>query len=257
MPLVKNCFLRLVWVFCVVVSCALFVVGCAEKNTNVDRGIAAGVVPQDSLRAKFKLTIVQNGEGQDLDAVLFSVPGKRYRMELTGPMGIGVASMLWTEDGWLMTFPTEKLYVKGVGYMVGLLNDRSLPLVHIHQIAALFEGKLLPERYENVEAGTLGEELDVKGAQEAVDGTGRHFVYVLRDSLVEQLTYAGRDGKPETLKFSGFREYEGRVLPETIVFDRDGKRFLEIKIKKVSHGKPFSGGTWKLNVPRSFSPVEQ
>ncbi|MCL4102245.1 hypothetical protein [Fibrobacter sp. HC4] len=232
---------------CALVLAMFVVAGCTGGKVRTDAPVAEKeIAPQDSLRAKFKLTIVQNGENQELDAVLFSVPGKRYRMELTGPMGIGVASMLWTEEGWLMTFPTEKLYVKGVGYMVGLLNDRSLPLVHIHQIAAFFEGKLLPDNYEDVVPG-----------HEAVDGTGRHFTYELQDSRVVQLTYTGRDGKPETLKFFGFREFEGNVLPETIVFERGEKRFLEIKIKKVTHGKSFSGGTWKLNVPRSFKLVEQ
>ncbi|MBR2057861.1 MAG: hypothetical protein IJ982_02905, partial [Fibrobacter sp.] len=63
----------------------------------VNAGVAC--VPEapkpDSLRAKMAITLVdQNGKEQNLEAVLFSVPGKRYRMELTGPMGIGVASLL-------------------------------------------------------------------------------------------------------------------------------------------------------------------
>jgi len=225
--------------------------GCAGNNAtpSVDRDVSVvEAPPQDSLRAKFKLTIVQNDGEQNLDAVLFSVPGKRYRMELMGPMGIGVASMLWTEEGWTMTFPTEKLYVKGAGYMVGLLNDRSLPLVHIHQVAAIFEGKLLPEKFEVKDS--------VGGVVNAVDGTGRSFTYEIADSLVKYLTYVGRDGKSETLRFSNFHEFEGNVLPENIVFERGEKRFLEIKIKKVTHGKSFSNGTWKLNVPRSFKAVE-
>lgn len=236
---------------CLLAFC-LFAAGCAggSKASSLPAGESrVEAAPQDSLRAKFKLTIVQNGDDQNLDAVLFSVPGKRYRLELTGPMGIGVASMLWTEEGWTMTFPTEKLYVKGAGYMVGLLNDNTLPLVHIHQVAALFEGKLLPE---------ISGEVPKDGENvEAVDVNGRHFTYDRQDSRVIRLSYAGRDGKPETLRYSDFREFEGQTLPETIVFERDGKRFLEIKVKKVNHGKPFSSGTWKLNVPRSFKPVAQ
>ena len=113
-------------------------------------GVSAEV-PRDSLRAKFQLTIVQDSSTQELDAVLFSVPGKRYRMELTGPLGIGVASLLWQQEGWQMTFPTEKLYMDGVGYMVGLLNSDALPMVHIHQVADIFDGRLLPEGYEEIE----------------------------------------------------------------------------------------------------------
>lgn len=230
---------------------ALLVVGCAGNKSAplAERATISSEAPQDSLRAKFKLTIFQNDDRQELDAVLFSVPGKRYRMELTGPMGVGVASMLWTEDGWTMTFPTEKLYVKGKGYMVGLLNDKSLPLVHIHQVASLFDGQMLPEKFERIDS--------LDHVVNAVDGSGRQFSYTSEGSRVTSLSYAGRDGKTETLRFMDYREFEGRNLPETIAFERGEKRFLEIKIKKVTHNKAFSGGTWKLTVPRSFKPVEQ
>lgn len=229
--------------------------GCAGNRTSATPTEGDEIeAPLDSLRAKFQLTIVNSdGSDQDLDAVLFSVPGKRYRMELTGPMGIGVASMLWTEDGWLMTFPTEKLYMKGVGYMVGLLNDNSIPMVHIHQVAAFFEGDLLPAKFERLDSVMTEGGMAING----VDGSGRKFSYEMQGSHVVSLSYGGRDGKEEKLKFSNFREFEGKELPESIVFERGGKHFLAIKIKKVTHGKPFSGGTWKLNVPRSFKPVEQ
>lgn len=248
MPL--NGFMKFV-AACVAVLCLLLGAGCAGRqaaSADVFRGDGL-TAPADSLRAKFKLTIVQEGDEQNLDAVLFSVPGRRYRMELTGPMGIGVASLLWTDSGWTMTFPTEKLYVKGVGYMVGLLNDKSLPLVHIHQVAGLFEGKLLPEKFDALDSAD--------GLARGVDGLGRVFSYEAVDGRIGRLSYAGRDGKLETLRFLNFKEFEGRFLPETIIFERNEKRFLEIRIKKVNHGKPFSGGTWKLNVPRSFKPVDQ
>lgn len=206
-------------------------------------------VPQDSLRAKFVLTLTeQNGQTRNLDAVLFSVPGKRYRMELTGPMGIGVASLLWTEDGWTMTFPTEKLYMKGNGYMIGLLMDNSIPLVHIHQVANLFNGKLLPESFE------IEEERDqVFYAKET---SGRSFSFAKKDSTVEWLSRMGRDGKPETMHFLEYATFEGVVTPSKIVFQRGGKDYLEIKVKRVTRNKPFSLGVWHLNVPRSFSPVD-
>ena len=206
-------------------------------------------IPRDSLKAKFVLTLTEkNGKTQNLDAVLFSVPGKRYRMELTGPMGVGVASMLWTEQGWVMTFPTEKLYMKGNGYMVGLLADNSLPLVHIHQVADIFDGRVLPEGFE------IEEEKDqVTYAREK---GGKRFSFERKDSVVTWLSRTGRDGKPETLQFLEYRAFEGVKTPSRIVFQREGRNYLEINIKKVTRNKPFSLGVWRLNVPRSFSPVD-
>lgn len=225
--------------------------GCAggKKAELVGDSAAVKVVaPQDSLRAKFVLTLVgADGKPQDLDAVLFSVSGKRYRMELTGPMGIGVASLLWTEDGWTMTFPTEKLYMKGNGYMVGLFSDNSLPLVHIHQVANLFDGKVLPENFDVVE-----EKDQVIYAREK---SGRAFSFAKQDARVTWLSRAGRDGKPETLLFKDYKTFEGVETPSVIEFQRDGKDYLSIRIKKVTRNKPFSLGTWRLNVPKSFSPV--
>ena len=130
---------------------SLFLTGCTGGRQAAAKAAESAEAPVDSLKALFSLTIYSpDGKTQDLDAVLFSVPNKRYRMELTGTLGIGVASLLWLEEGWQMVFPTEKLYMQGVGYMVGLLNDPSLPLVHIHQVAGLFEGHVVPEKVEEI-----------------------------------------------------------------------------------------------------------
>ena len=252
-----------------IVLCALF--GCAGNRPAVDPAAktdgASLEAPRDSLRAKFKLTIFQQDsatqkmEKQELDAVLFSVPGKRYRMELTGPLGIGVASLLWQQEGWQMTFPTEKLYMNGVGYMVGLLNSDALPMVHIHQVADIFDGRLLPENYEEV--APPDDSTKVEGAVYAREKTGRTFYFARENgpaatsgkSRVAWLSRMGRGGKIETIRFSDFKEFEGVETPSRIVFELDGTKFLEIDIRKVNRNKSFSPGTWRLNVPKSFKRV--
>lgn len=250
--------------FILVMFCCACLVGCqGGAKPAVDAAPAgknaAPEVVQDSLRAKFLLTMAtSDGETQNLDAVLFSVPGKRYRMELTGPMGIGVASMLWQEDGWVMTFPTEKLYAKGSGYMVGIMMDNTIPVVHIHQVAGLFNGQLVPERYEIIDGGVDIPESLLDSSLQVIygrDGMGKNFAFAKNGDDVAWLCRLGRGGLTEVLKFTEFKEFEGRRLPSQIVFERDGKFFLKIKMKKVSHDKPFSLGTWRLNVPRSFTQV--
>ena len=199
----------------------------------------------DSLKAKFKFSLFdKSGKEQEFDAVLFSVPGKRYRMELTGAMGIGVASLLWKEDGWQVVFPTEKMYVKGAGYMVGLFSDSTIPMVHIHQVASVFEGKLLPEGYKDL------------GDGKAVESTGREFSYGKNGSDVAWISRAGRDGKSEKIRFEGFKEFEGTRIPAHVVFERNGKKYLEIQVKTVKHGQTFSLGVWRLNIPKSYQRIE-
>ena len=248
-----NGFLK--FILFITVVAGLF--GCAGKKPVVEPVAADSAVsvetPRDSLRAKFQLTIVQDTSTQELDAVLFSVPGKRYRMELTGPLGIGVASLLWQEQGWLMTFPTEKLYVDGVGYMVGLLNNNALPLVHIHQVADIFDGRLLPEGYEEIEPPV--DSLRVPGAVYAREKSGRVFLFTKEGSRVASLTRLGNTGKNETIRFYDFKEFEGVETPSRIVFEVEGAKFLEIRIKKIARNKSFSSGTWRLNIPKSFKKV--
>lgn len=265
-----------IWGLCLVLVCLLS--GCAGKKpaTEPTAKCAAGAVdgsagadsadagsanageacaPEvklDSLRAKMAVTIVDdNGKEHNLDAVLFSVPRLRYRMEFTGPLGIGVASMLWTDEGWTMVFPTEKLYMKGRGYMVGLFNASSIPMVNIHQVAGFFNGEYVPEGAKPVS------ELDSAGLKivEATDPVGMRLTYAVRDGRVEWISKKGRDGKPEMLKFLDYKELEGRPLAGKIVFERDGKMFLEMRLKKVTHGKSFGSGTWRLKVPASYKSV--
>lgn len=230
--------------------------GCAGKKPVVEPDAAvdsAQEAPRDSLRAKFLLTIYEEGKTQELDAVIFSVPGKRYRMELTGPLGIGVASLLWKEEGWQMTFPTEKLYMKGVGYMVGLLNSDAIPMVHIHQVADIFDGRLLPEGYEEVEPPE--DSTRMEGVTYAREKIGRLFRFAKEGEHVAWLSRMGRGGKTETIHFNDFKQFEGVDTPSRIEFDLDGEKFLEIKIKKIARNKSFSSGTWRLNIPKSFKRV--
>lgn len=240
--------------------CLFFaLIGCAgnkpagevEPSTKVSEASNSPAV-RDSLRAKFVLTIAdEDGKFQDLDAVLFSVPGKRYRMELTGPMGIGVASLLWQTDGWNIVFPTEKRYLSGNGYMVGLLGDTTVPMVPIHQVADLFDGILYPQ------GATVIEETDSAGVQ-IVRGkapSGIPFTYGTLDGHVVWFAQGGTNGRRDVLRFSDYRTFENVETPENIIFERNGKMFLKIRIKKVTRGKSFSSGTWRLNIPRSYERI--
>ena len=240
--------------FLVACVTALLFSGCAWFKPPVESNRTAAVSEpaRDSLRAKFVLTVLDSlGKEQDLDAVLFSVPHKRYRMELTGPMGVGVASLLWTEEVWNMVFPTEKKYLSGVGYMVGLMGDNSVPMVPIHQMADIFEGVLVPERSEVLAESDSADFHVVKVRAPS----GMQFTYGKRDGEIAWLMRGGRDGKPEILKFSEFKEFEGVRLPSNVEFEAGGKMFLKIRIKKVARNKAFSLGTWRLNVPKSYKRI--
>ena len=255
---------------------SLFLTGCVGGKQSTAPTVQSAEAPVDSLKALFSLTIYSpDGKTQDLDAVLFSVPNKRYRMELTGSLGIGIASLLWLEEGWQMVFPTEKMYVKGAGYMVGLLNDPSLPLVHIHQVAGLFDGRVVPENLEEISvrdsvipgaglesAGVDSANLDSARANsfvvkihEARDALTRRYIYAEKDGEVLWLETLGRDGKTEKLVIKEYKDFKGVKTPSKISFVRESETFLELRVKKVHRGKSFGSGTWRLNIPRSYKQI--
>lgn len=235
---------------------SLFLTGCVGGKQSTAPVAQSVETPADSLKALFSLTIFSpDGKTQDLDAVLFSVPNKRYRMELTGSLGIGVASLLWLEDGWQMVFPTEKMYMKGAGYMVGLFNDPSLPLVHIHQVAGLFDGHVVPEKLEEISVRDSVIDSSMVKIHESRDALTRRFTYAEKDGEVLWLETLGRDGKTEKLIIEEYKEFKGVKTPSKILFVRESEKFLEIRVKRVTRGKSFGTGTWRLNIPRSYQRI--
>ncbi len=236
---------------------ALSLTGCTGGRQAAAKVAENVEVSADSLKAIFSLTIyAPDGKTQDLDAVLFSVPNKRYRMELTGSLGIGVASLLWLESGWQMVFPTEKMYMNGAGYMVGLMTDPSLPLVHIHQVAGLFEGRVIPEGLEEISVrDSASSDSVVIKIHEARDAMTRHYIYAEKDGEILWLETLGRDGKTERLNIEEYKEFSGVKTPSKISFVRESEQFLELRVKRVSRGKPFGSGTWRLNIPRSYQRI--
>ena len=245
------------WGLFLLLLLSFFLTGCVGGKQSTAPVVQNAEAPADSLKALFSLTIYSpDGKTQDLDAVFFSVPKKRYRMELTGSLGIGVASLLWLEDGWQMVFPTEKMYMQGAGYMVGLLNDPSLPLVHIHQVAGFFDGKVLPEKFEvKTTRDSVGADSVTVKITEAREASGRYFTYAKKNGEVKWLEMLGRDGSTEKINIEEYKEFKGVKTPSKISFVRDSTTFLELLVRKVNRGKPFGTGTWRLNIPRSYQRI--
>ena len=148
------------------------------------------------------------------------------------------------------------MYVKGAGYMVGLLNDPSLPLVHIHQVAGLFEGRVIPEGLEEISVrDSVISDSSVVKIHEARDVLTRHYTYAEKDGEFLWLETLGRDGKTETLNIEEYKEFTGIKTPSKISFVRESERFLELRVKRVSRGKSFGSGTWRLNIPRTYQRI--
>lgn len=213
----------------------LLLSGCAQSPSSAETfGPSTGA---DSLRAKFTLEMPDaSGRWNSFSAVLFSVPGTRYRLELSGPLGVGFASMLWTDSAWTFVFPTEKKFLRGRGYIVGKLDDASFPRVDIHQLAGFFEHKYLPSSYEEVSATEEGGTRVVQ----AVDSTGKQFSFGMREGEVAWLE-RGADRA----------DFDG----ERISISRGGEPCLRILMKNVRRDVTWNAGVWRLIVPPGYESL--
>lgn len=116
----------------IAISALLFSCGNAPK-ANIQ---PATHTMADSLRAKVTFEIpVANDDPSEVAGVLWAVPQKRYRLELSGTMGIGVASVLWKEQNWKVYLPTEDRTLTGEGVLLQIPGIQ-LPPISIHRLLA-------------------------------------------------------------------------------------------------------------------------
>jgi len=118
---------------------ALLLISCTSgpKVQNYFRDGKKQSLP-DSAKIKAVLSVSQGSVKEKLSAVLFAVPNEKYRLELSGTLGLSAASILWKSDGWKVVFPQDERYMEGTGDCV------FVPVyggVDIHKFATLFFGQ--------------------------------------------------------------------------------------------------------------------
>ncbi|MDR2593855.1 MAG: hypothetical protein LBC87_03705 [Fibromonadaceae bacterium] len=92
----------------------------------------------DSAKVKAVIAVSQGNVKEKLSAVLFAVPNEKYRLELSGTLGLSAASILWKRDGWRIVFSQNERYMEGEGDCV------FIPIyggVDIHKFSLLFFGQ--------------------------------------------------------------------------------------------------------------------
>ncbi len=92
----------------------------------------------DSAKVKAVIAVSQGSANEKLSAVLFAVPNEKYRLELSGTLGLSAASILWKQEGWKIVFSQNERYMEGNG------NCVFIPIyggVDIHKFSLLFFGQ--------------------------------------------------------------------------------------------------------------------
>ena len=98
---------------------SLILVGCVGSRPTISASTAPERIEElpaaDSLKAAFSLIWRQGKEAGSVDGVLFLLPDLFGRIEMRGPMGVSVASILWSSQGWRCWIPSEEALFEGVG----------------------------------------------------------------------------------------------------------------------------------------------
>jgi len=92
----------------------------------------------DSAKVKAVLSVSQNNVKERLSAVLFTVPNKKYRLELSGIFGLSAASILWKDNSWKIVLPQDERYMEGTGSCIFIPVYGN---IDIHKFATLFLGQ--------------------------------------------------------------------------------------------------------------------
>jgi hypothetical protein len=225
-----------------ILSVLLFV-GCAKHPAPEILGathIGTVAVP-DSLRAKIRFTFPsKEGSEDELSAVLFAVPGKRYRLEFTGPLGIQVASMLWKPEGWLALVHPEERYVRGVGDTLQIPGVR-MPAIPIHRLLAFSWGEVVPPGGDS--AFTVSDSGRIFREWTTPEGTP---VQSVADSATGRLLalniLGGNTGENIWLEYSG----------ETVRIIQAGRWILGMEVQSRKPGATWGQGVWKLVIPQGW-----
>lgn len=232
------------------ILCLLGLVACAPTATRMhDFSQGKPVMAPDSLKAKATFTaIAYNGDQEKLSAVIFAAPAQRYRLELTGSLGVGAASLLWQKSGWTLLFPTEDQYLQGTGAEIRIPGT-VLSGIDVHGLAGIFWGELLPAGFENSVPKVQG---DLR-VMEWEPRIGLLYRAVLRSDGWVVSVERREDGRaPLLVRYGEPQELAGLVVPVSATFSRAGKDFLAVTIKSVDTQATWAAGVWRLPVPKSY-----
>lgn len=205
----------------------------------------------DSLRAKMLFTaLLPSGAREDVSVVIFSVPQKRYRMEMSGLMGVAVASLLWQEGEWTLVLPREEAYLQGTGDLLPLPGT-GLPPMDIPLLGGILGGRLLPPGHAQGESW-VHDTLRVLRWPRAQGGFWRAELG-LRSGAPLRLVH---EGGSDEIHYSNYSRFGEQVLPAQVEVMRDGRPVLQMQMRELRTDASWGNGIWRLRVPSEFRKLQ-
>lgn len=213
----------------------------------------------DSLRAKLEFTAYQpDGSEKTLKAMLFAVPRQRYRLEVSGPMGIGVSSLLWQPKAWIMLFPTKDQFATDEGDMIQVMGA-PLPPLSIHTVFAPIWGEWFPSESDQVQTWTH-DSLQIYAWNS--NGQPRRLETSLRTGHpLRQVLNGSTEAQEIRVLYGDLLEYEvsdqheKKILPGSMTYWIGNEKVFKVKLQEVRTDKTWGQGVWKLKKPQDWKQL--
>ncbi len=224
----------------------LFVSCTRGPETNLN-WTSQGVLPPapDSVKVKtnikFQTTQGNMKEKGSVDAFIYAIPNKKYRIELKGPLGVQVASILWLETNWQVYIPSEKIVFQGQGQAIQLpipgFKDLS-----IHQLVSSLWGEVFPIGWQKASHTQSGETTFLKWSCDSKDCIS---------------TIDKQSGRVNSLqidstlwKYQNWTKQQNFKYPTHIeVIDLNQQ--LQIDVEEIDLQPSWNSRLWKLRFPPS------
>lgn len=236
------------FVLIVVVLSIMFLSACAPKVKLVkylDPQVMAIPMVKDSIKASLKVRMMQEGEMQEVKATIFCVPYLRYRLELRGPMGVSLASLLWKKQDWTLLLPRNTLYHKGEGYVMDIENPAFPQQVDFHRTFAMLWGDLLPVGWEN--AKKTEQDSLVELSWKTFDGSEVKAIMHKKKGFIKEVIQGN-----SRIIYSDYQAFDDEVLPSKMKLYIDESFVLGIDINSVDKRKTWKDKVWKITIPEDF-----
>jgi hypothetical protein len=202
---------------------------------------------QDSVEAGLQF-IVADARGikeSVAGRVFIHSPGQKYRLQLKGPLGMSVASMLWQEEKWLLVLYPNELYHYGQGEVIQM-PGLQLPMLPLAQILAPLRGELLPAGWQNAERIMQDSLVSLEWFSATTQSSVRAHIGA-KTGLVQDVVWMGY-----RIDYSDYERQGNFSYPQKIRWSFKGKFLLEIRLKDYNSIPQWQEKLWNLSVPEGF-----
>ena len=202
-----------------------------------------------NVKAKMSLVVQNQKEIESVNASIWTIPGKQTRIELYGPLGISVASVLWVEGNWTVLIPREKKYSTGFGdnIHISLFNH-----ISIHDLIQPLWGELLDSGWQNAQRVRLDSNLiELNWGQDSITYKAN------MDSTFGKIYWQSKTEYDKTLlkKYSDYQSFEKQYLPSKIKLELSKSAKIHVKLKNVETNIAINDKIWALEIPSDFQKV--